>query len=592
MVTLIPGETGTTYTTSGLVDGDQVYLEMISDAGCAVNPATSNTVTMDVNQNLPVSVSIAAVPLGAICAGTSVTFTATPTNEGASPAYQWKVNGSNVGTNSPTFTSTSLTNGDVVTVVLTSSEDCTSGNPATSNAVNMTVNPDLPVSVSIAADANPVCEGTIVNFTATPTNGGASPGYQWKVNGSNVGTDSPTYTSSSLNDGDVVTVELTSDATCASGNPATSAPVTMTVDPLPTASAGGSATICSNGSYTLAGGEASYSNGTISWTEDGAGSITAGANTLTPTYTAAAGDAGNPVTLTMTVTSNNTCGTATATATYTINVDPLPTASAGGNTTICSDESYTLAGGEASYSNGTILWTHNGAGSITSGANTLTPTYTAAAGDAGGKVTLTMTVTSDNNCSSATATAIYTINVSPLSPVTPGIISGTTDVCSGSTNLIYSVSAVPDATSYTWTVPSDWTIVSGQGTTSITVTAGDASGDISVTAGNSCGTSSASTLPVFSYPDVPDVPGAITGVTAICPVKTLTYSISPVSGAVDYFWTFPTNWTINSGQGSTSITVTVPSNGASGDITVIARNVCGRVAQRVQWLLLLLQLHG
>ncbi|MCX6237685.1 MAG: autotransporter-associated beta strand repeat-containing protein, partial [Bacteroidia bacterium] len=50
----------------------------------------------------------------------------------------------------------------------------------TDNGSNLTVNSNLPVSVSIAASANPICPGTSVTFTATPTNGGASPAYQWK----------------------------------------------------------------------------------------------------------------------------------------------------------------------------------------------------------------------------------------------------------------------------------------------------------------------------------------------------------------------------------------------------------------------------
>ena len=67
---------------------------------------------------------------------------------------------------------------------------------------------------------------------------------------------------------------------------------------------------------------------------------------------------------------------------------------------------------------------------------------------------------------------------------------------SGLTGQAYSISAVTNATTYTWTVPTGWTITGGAGTTSITVTTGTAgqNGNISVTAGNSCGTSAARTL--------------------------------------------------------------------------------------------------
>ena len=119
----------------------------------------------------------------------------------------------------------------------------------------------------------------------------------------------------------------------------------------------------------------------------------------------------------MTVTSNNTCTSQTATANYAITVDPLPTATAGGSNTICSDGSYTLGSGEATASNGAILWTSNGAGTLTN-ATTLTPTYKAAKGDEGNAVKLTMTVTSNNSCSGKTATASYTINVDPLPTAT------------------------------------------------------------------------------------------------------------------------------------------------------------------------------
>lgn len=60
--------------------------------------------------------------------------------------------------------------------------------------------------------------------------------------------------------------------------------------------------------------------------------------------------------------------------------------------------------------------------------------------------------------------------VSKLCPIAqPGSISGTSTVCIGASAVAYSISAVPGAVDYTWSVPPGSTIGSGQGTTSITV---------------------------------------------------------------------------------------------------------------------------
>jgi hypothetical protein len=215
----------------------------------------SESVTVVVNNLTNASVSIAASE-STICSGTSVTFTATPTNGGSTPSYQWRINGSNVGTDSATFTSTTLANNDVVTVVMTSNATpCLTGSPATSNGITMTVNPLLNASVSIAATASTICSGTSVTFTATPTDGGTAPSYQWRVNGSNAGTNSATFTSSTLATNDVVTVEMTSNATpCLIVSSALSNEITMTVNTQLTASVSITAsetTICSGTSVTF-----------------------------------------------------------------------------------------------------------------------------------------------------------------------------------------------------------------------------------------------------------------------------------------------------------------------------------------------------
>ena len=95
-----------------------------------------------------------------------------------------------------------------------------------------------------------------------------------------------------------------------------------------------------------------------------------------------------------------------------------------------------------------------------------------------------------------------TVTINPA--VSPGPILGTAAVCHNATGLIYSIAAVPNATGYTWAVPTGWNITSGQGTTSITVTAGNAgqNGNISVNVANPCGSVPPSLLAVSVYSPV------------------------------------------------------------------------------------------
>jgi hypothetical protein len=204
---------------------------LTSNAGCAVpSNDTSNVITITVGSNATPVVSISASATS-ICNGTAVTFTATPTNGGTTPAYQWKVNGTNAGTNSASFTTSTLVNGDVVTCVMTSNATCVSTTTVTSNAITIIVNAPVAPAVSMSASASSICSGQSVTFTATPTNGGTTPAYQWKLNGSDVGTNATTYSNSALGNGDVVTVVMTSSATCTTVPTATATPVTITVNP-------------------------------------------------------------------------------------------------------------------------------------------------------------------------------------------------------------------------------------------------------------------------------------------------------------------------------------------------------------------------
>ena len=285
-----------------------------------------------------------------------------------------------------------------------------------------------------------------------------------------------------------------------------------------------------------------------------------GTNSITVSY------AVNATSGTWTVTPSNSCGSGPGRIlVITLSLLPLQPSTIIGNTTPCQGST----GNIYSVTNTTGLtynWVYSGTNyTITGGQGTNSITVSYAVNATSGS----WTVTPSNSCGPGPGSTLA-ITMSLLPQVSGGM-NGNPTPCQGSTQ-IYSIATIPNATGYTWTVPTTWTLVSGQGTNAITVTVGTANGFISVTPSNSCGPGASYAFIVTVLP-LPGTTGPITGPASPCQGSSVVYTTTAVSNTTTYIWTVPSGWTISSGQNSLSITVTVGVTG--GNVTVTANNSCG-----------------
>ncbi|MDD4968311.1 MAG: T9SS type A sorting domain-containing protein [Paludibacter sp.] len=199
------------------------------------------------------------------CIGNSETFAVTATSA-TTITYQWQISTDN-GVNWLNLTNGApysgvLTNALTINpiaiamstnryrVILTNIDGVT-----TSNGALLTVDPDVPASVSITVNENPIFNGETVTFTPAPVGGGTAPTYQWYKNAVMVSTGN-TYTYAPAN-GDMVYVIMTSSAHCATGSPATSNTITMSVT--------GSSTVAQSGDWSV---PATWANNTVPTSSD------------------------------------------------------------------------------------------------------------------------------------------------------------------------------------------------------------------------------------------------------------------------------------------------------------------------------------
>lgn len=436
-------------------------------SGCSFYPYNGSAYSSSINITNPLTptVSITASQNN-VCSTTSITFTATQTN-GGTPYYNWKVNGNPApgGTNASTYTTSSLTNGQVVSCVMTSSLTCLTSQTATSNSITMILTSPSAVGVSISSTPLPWCNG-VGSFNATVTNGGSSPTYTWYKNNV-IATDNqaglPVYSYapiSPLGDGVVVKCVVSSNQVCVSGNPATSNEITVTttapIDPIVSISPS-SPSICDgdNITFTATSPQAGYTLSSFSWTFNGSP-----VGTNSSTYTTNQLTSASVIGLTATFSGSCIAPTSKTVSLSGITVKPLPNSgiSPTGSLKICSTctQVITASPSGAGYS---FVWRKDGA--VISGATSSTYT-TGTAGTYLAEITY-------NGCMKPSGTLVLTKNVAPV--VNAGVDKVVT-LPANSTSLTGSASDGDGSiATYFWTkeLPPN-AALSGENTPTLTIT--------------------------------------------------------------------------------------------------------------------------
>ncbi len=330
-------------------------------------------------------------------------------------------------------------------ISVNSSAGCTSS-AVQSFSILVNANATTPTINISSSQTNTICAGQQVTFTAAITNGGSNPVYQWYINGSAVGSNNSQYTTSSLNNGDIVSCVLTSNNPCITTTTASSSPIVMTVHPLPTLNSSLSANVCSNVLFqytptsTTAGAAFAWTRAVVAGVSNAASSGSGGPaetfhNTSTNpvnviyVYTLTANGCTNPSTYNVVVTVNPSI------ATVTLNVNAVNPFCQG--TTVLFSASPGNGGNTPNYQ-----WYKN---NIPVGTNSALYTDNAL-------ITsdfISVTMTSNATCASPAVVSSNSFTASVITPPSVAVQVQNTGICSGS-NASFSISASGSSLTYQW----------------------------------------------------------------------------------------------------------------------------------------------
>ena len=484
---LLSGSTGTGTATVSISPSVTAVYSVTSVTSGGISYAVSNgTYTVTVNATPLVS----AGNSGAICTGSSLSLTSSVSG-GATPyIYAWTGPGtlsSNSAAN-PTVSSLSASN-PVYTLTVTDANSC-SANAVTTATVNVTPSP------TISGSPTSITTGGSSVLTFTGNTGDII--YYW--NGSSTVSTTLTGTTGTVtvSPTSTTTYSLTS-ATSAAGCPATitGQTVTITVSSAPTASIGGSATICNGASTALtftgtAGATVYYWDGgtgvSSSLTLSGVSGTGTATVTVSPTVTA-----------TYTLTSVYSGGSSyPVTGSVTVTVNALPTATITGTAAICNGSStnISVAGGtplaSLSLNGGAATISLDGSGN---GSASVSPSST---------TTYTATVSLSGCSQAAVGSPTVTVNAVPTATIT-----GTAAICSGTSTNISVAGGTPLAT-VNINSGADTITLDGSGNGSTSVSPSSTTTYTATVSLSGCSQAAVGTVTVTVNP-LPSPPSSITG---------------------------------------------------------------------------------
>lgn len=349
-----------------------------------------------------VTVTIDTIPMivmsqdTAVCEGSCVTISAT-----GGGTYSW--------TPAATLSDTSISN-PVACPTATTTYYVTVGSATCTNndSVTITVNPPATI---VTNNDTAICDGNCVQLNTT---GGVS--YLWTPS---TGLSNDTIANPLACP--LVTTTYVVTGIDTNGCVGTDT-VTITINPLPIIDAGPDQSICNVGSVVIGGTPTGPVGSSYSWSPSGSLNDTTLANpTASPVST---------TTYTVVVTDTNGCQNSDV---VTVTINPLPTADAGPDSTICEGETIQIGGFPTGPSGSSYLWTP----SISLDNDTLanpnaTPTIT---------TEYIVTVTDSNGCVDMDSVLI---TVNPLPVIT---VNNDTSVCIGACAQL----SASGATSYIWT---------------------------------------------------------------------------------------------------------------------------------------------